>query len=171
MPSPGQVLRGRLLPWILLAFMTAFAATLFLLWRTERAEEDRAVAVEAVAGRFLIALTNFSAATFDREAADLRDIAVGRFAEEVEATFSPDRVEAIRENRSTSTGRIRDLFVQEVEGDTATVFGVVDETVVNAASAIPTTNTLRVELGLIETSDAWKVERVELLQTPETPGV
>ena len=131
LPSPRRVLRSRILPWALLIVMTAFAATTFLLWRSERAEEERAAAVEAVAGRFLTALTNFSATTIDRDVAEIRSFAVGRFAEEIEATFSAERVEAIRTNGSVSTGRIRSLFVQEVEDDTATVFGVVSETVLN----------------------------------------
>ena len=170
LPSPRRVLRSRVLPWILLVLMTALAATSFLMWRSERAEDERARTVEAVAGRFLIALTNFSASTIDRDVSEIRSFAVGRFAEEIETTFSADRIEAIRANGSISTGRIRDLFVQEVGEDTASVFGVVSETVMNAASPAPSTSTLRVEMGLIETSDAWKVERVELLQTPDGPA-
>ena len=61
--------------------MTALAVTTFLLWRAERAEDERAASVEAVAGRFLIALTNFSASTIDRDVSEIRSFAVGRFAE------------------------------------------------------------------------------------------
>jgi hypothetical protein len=59
--------------------------------------------------------------------------------------------------------------VFEVHGlgeDTASAFGVVEETVTNAASPEPRTDVVRVELGLIETSEAWKVDRVEILQNP-----
>lgn len=43
---------------------------------------------------------------------------------------------------------------------------MVQETVTNSASPEPRTDVVRVELRLIETSEAWKVDRVEILQNP-----
>jgi ABC-type phosphate/phosphonate transport system ATPase subunit len=73
---------------------------------------------------------------------------------------------------ATSQGTVRTVVVHRLGEDTASAFGVVDETVTNSASPEPRTEVLRevlrVELGLIETSEAWKVERVEILQAPST---
>lgn len=91
---------------------------------------------------------------------------MGAFAAEVDETFSAERLEAIRANRAESRGQVRTVFVQRLEGDSATAFGVVDETVINSASPEPRTDVLRVELGLIQTTEAWKVDRVEILQSP-----
>lgn len=46
------------------------------------------------------------------------------------------------------------------------MFGVVDETVSNAAAPAPREDVLRVEVEMIETDEGWKVGRVEILQSP-----
>jgi hypothetical protein len=122
--------------------------------------------VEATARGFLLALTNFDAATIDRGVEEIRSYAVGDFAQEVRETFSPDRTTAIRESEATSVGRIRDVFVQSIEGDTASVFGVVHETLRNSASPAPASDLLRTELVLVRTTGGWKISSVQILQSP-----
>ncbi|MGH2685010.1 MAG: hypothetical protein ACRDJP_06055 [Actinomycetota bacterium] len=164
-----RFLRGRGLPWTVALLAIAAAMVLGLLWRSEAGRDDRAREVRAVGRAFLTALTNFSADTIDRDVEEIRAFAVGRFADEVEVTFSEDRIEAIRSQGATSTGEIEAVFVQNVGEDTATLFGVVQETVANETST-PREDTLRIEVNLIETADSWKVEEVELLQTPSAPA-
>lgn len=158
--------RGRALPWAAAALSLAAAATFGALWWGERADEARRADAEAAAGGFLHALTNFDAATIEADVEEIRGYAIGQFADEVEDTFSTDRLAAIRESRASSTGEIRSLFVQELGEDTATVFAVVDETVANATSPLPREDVLRIEIELIETAEGWKVGRVEILQSP-----
>jgi hypothetical protein len=150
-----------------LAGLAAAAAVVFAaLWLGLRSQAAPREEVEATARGFLLALTNFDAATIDRDVSEIRSYAVGDFAQEVRETFSPDRIEAIRESEATSVGRIRDVFVQSVRGDTASAFGVVNETVQNTASPAPTSDVLRVELVLVETTEGWKVSSVQILQSP-----
>jgi len=66
---------------------------------------------------------------------------------------------------------VRNVFVENVSGDQATVFGVIDESVTNSASASPRTDVLRVEVGMIETSGGWKANSVDILQTPGSTGI
>jgi Mce-associated membrane protein len=165
-PNPARGFRDRALPWTIAAVAIAASATFGALWWGERAEDARREAVEEAARGFLVALTNFRAGTIDRDLAEIRSFAVGAFAAEVDETFSADRLEAIRTNQAESRGRVRSLFVQRLTGDSASVFGVVEETVANSASPEPRTEVLRVELGLIQTTEAWKVDRVEILQSP-----
>jgi hypothetical protein len=46
-----------------------------------------------------------------------------------------------------------------LEGDQAGAFGVVEETVSNAVAPEPRTDLLRVELHVIETTEAWRIDR------------
>jgi Mce-associated membrane protein len=156
------------LPWLVAALAAAVAIVFASLWWAERAKDARRAEVEETARAFLVALTNFEAGTIDQDVAEIRSYAVGGFAREVDETFSAERVEAIQTNEATSQGRVRTLVVHRLGEDTASAFGVVDETVTNSASPEPRADVLRVELGLIETSEAWKVDRVEILQAPST---
>lgn len=167
---PTGVLRGRALPWIVAALMAGLAVLFAMLWRAEGADERRRLEVETSASAFLRSLTNFSAETIDRDVERIRGFAVGRFADELDQTFSAERIQAIRDQNAVSTGRVETLFVQEIEDDTATLFAVVHETVDNDQTESPRQDTLRVELGMIETAEGWKVESLTLLQTPGTPG-
>lgn len=166
LPSPGRVLRSAAFPWALSAVALAAAATFGALWWGERADDARAAEVRATSRRFAAALTTFSAQTIERDVAEIRSYAVGRFAEEVEQTFDQARVDVIRESEARSTGRVQTVFVQELTDDAATVLAVVDETVVNAQADAPRIDVLRMEIGLLETDEGWKVESVEILQTP-----
>lgn len=154
------------MPWGLFVLALGLAVLFALLWNGERSDDRRRGAVVAAARGFLLALTNFAPDTIDQDVEEIRSFAVGQFAEEVGETFSAEQVAAIRENEATSVGRVRNLFVQALQEDTATVFGVVDETLANSSSPTPRSDVLRVEIGLIETSEAWKVDRVEILQSP-----
>lgn len=161
-----RVLRSPRLPWALTGLTAAAAITFAALWLGLRGEAAPREEVEATARGFLLALTNFDAATIDRDVDEIRSYAVGDFAREVQETFSPDRIQAIRESDATSVGRIRDVFVQSVEGDTASAFGVVNETVQNSSSPAPSSDVLRVEVVLVETTEGWKVSSVQILQSP-----
>lgn len=164
--SLGRILRSRRLPWALLILAVGAAGTFGTLWWEERAEDARRRDVEATAAGFLLALTNFDAATIDADVQEIRSYAIGGFADEVEQTFDADRLAAIRESQASSSGELRSVFVQELGRDSATVFAVVDETISNASSPVPRQDVLRVEVDLIETGSGWKVSRVQILQSP-----
>lgn len=165
-PSARKVLRQPALPWSLFALAAAAAVTFAVLWRVDAGADRAATEVRDAARRFLSVLTNFSAQTIEKDIEEIRAFAEGRFANEVQVTFSEERVAAIQENEVVSTGRVRSVFVQTLEGSTATVFGVVNETVVNASLTAPRADVLRVELEMIETPEGWKVSSVQILQSP-----
>lgn len=162
----ARLARSRALPWGLLVVAVAAAVLFWWMWRGERAEDAVRSEVEATATRFLRALTTFAAETIEEDVEEIRSFATGDFAAEVEETFSDERIEAIRESEARSSGEVRSVFVQSLEGTTAEVFAAVDETIANAASPTPRTELLRIELQLIETPDGWKVSGVEVLQSP-----
>lgn len=163
---PSKALRHPALPWALFALAAAAAVTFAVLWRVDAGADRAATEVRDAARRFLSVLTNFSAQTIEEDIEEIRAFAEGRFANEVQVTFSEERVAAIQENEVVSTGRVRSVFVQTLEGSTATVFGVVNETIVNASLTAPRADVLRVELEMIETPEGWKVSSVQILQSP-----
>jgi hypothetical protein len=62
------------------------------------------------------------------------------------------------------------VFVESLSGGSATVFGVVDEAVSNAAQPAARTELIRIDIEMIETTQGWKVNRVDILQSPgQTP--
>lgn len=161
-----RIVRGRALPWAVAVVATAGAVTFGVLWQQQRGEDLRRAEVEDLARRFLTALTSFSAETIERDVDEIRSFAVGDFAQEVDDTFGPERIATIRESDATSVGTVRDVYVESLEGSSAQVFGVVEETVVSATQTTPRTDVLRVLVGLIETPEGWRVHSVEILPTP-----
>jgi hypothetical protein len=155
-------------PWALFLIAAVAAVTFGMLWQQGETEDARRAEVTQVAREFVTTLTNFSAATIEADADAIKSFAVGDFAEEADTFFGEEAVAAIADAEASSSGDIEALFIQSLEGDEASVFGVVNETVTNSGLGQPQTDTLRLEVGLIETSDGWKVNRVDVFQAPGT---
>jgi hypothetical protein len=157
------------LTWLLLVLFlasTAAAIFFFLQWRDlDEAEQKRDEALSA-ASEFVTALTNFSYETIDEDVEEIRDFAVGDFAEEAETFFGADGVQAIKDAEAVSEAETESIFIQALDGDEASVFAVVTETISNALTDEPQTDVLRLEVGMIETSSGWKVNRVDVFQAP-----
>ncbi|HEX9376846.1 MAG TPA: hypothetical protein VGB19_11495 [Actinomycetota bacterium] len=162
----------RNLPWILLAVTTAAAVAFAVLWLGAARARDRADAenrrraeVVSVGTEFLSVLTNFKADTIDADVERIRSYAVGDFADQVDQFFGPDTVAALKRAQAESVGRVREVFVQSLDASSASVFGVVDEVITNARSA-PRSETVRIDVELLDTTGGWKVSSVEILQSP-----
>jgi hypothetical protein len=153
-------------PWILAVLLLASTVTFAVLWFGLKQDADREDAVRSDARAFVTALTNFSADTIDTDTAEIRAFAVGDFKEEADTFFGEKAVAAIKEAEASSEGVIEALYIQTLEDEEASVFGVVSQTITNAVSDEPRTDTLKLEVGLIETSDGWKVNNVDVFQAP-----
>jgi hypothetical protein len=157
---------GRVLPWIFAGlFLATTLAALWLLY-SERRDDARVGAVQSTTKDFLTALTTFGATTIDTDVQRIRSYAVGDFATQVQQTFSADRIDQITSSKVVSRGSVRSVFPEVVNGSQATVFAVVDETVTNGSDQSPRNEILRVEVGLIDTTGGWKVNSVNILQSP-----
>jgi hypothetical protein len=158
-----RIARSRLLPWSLFAVALIAAVVLAFLWRGAKSGEHKRTQVAAVANRFLIALTNFQGQTIDADLREIRSFAVGDFAEQVNTFFDQDAIKALRDAKAKSVGRVQNLFVESLSGPSATVFGVVNEQVTNAANPSPRTTVVRIEIEMLDTNAGWKVNRVNIL--------
>ena len=163
-PRRRALLEG--LPWALFVAALAVAIVFAVLWQGAQASDRRRADVASAAGRFLAALTNFTGQTIDADAARIRSFAAGDFARQVDAFFDQQARDALRSAGARSVGRVRSIFVESIAGDSATVFGVVDESVTNQANPVARTEVLRIEIDTIRTTGGWKVERVNILQSP-----
>lgn len=166
-----KILAGRILPWTLLALTAAAAATFGLLWNQDRAEDDRRAQLETTAEDFVVALTNFSSSTIARDVEEIQAFAAGRFEEEVGDLFSDATIQAIEEADASSTAEIEAVFVQRLDENDASVFAVASVTIENTRIDEPRTDIVRMEIGMIETADGWRVDSVELFQSPGAPGI
>src|SRR5437773_4339702 len=148
------------------------AVLCFVLWRQAAGQggvDAERVDVEKTATDLLTALTNFKGATIDQDVGEIRRFAVGDFAGQVNQFFGRSARAALRKAKAESVGHVRSVFVESIAGDQAEVFAVVSETITNASTTAPKAQTLRIDLGMIDTSSGWKVSRVDILQSPGAP--
>ena len=176
-PAPGGSRRGRL-PWILavlgLVGTVAFAGA----WLSARgdagsghttsstAQSGDAKAVKAAAQKFSLALTNFDGATIDRDFDRLLGLSTGAFKDQADQFFSSKTRKALKEAQASSRGEIRSVYVQAVDGNQASAFVVVDQTIANNKSPQPQADTLRMEVTVKFVDGTWQVNRVNVLQAP-----
>jgi hypothetical protein len=163
------------LSWALFLLVLGAAVLFFILWRQAagdrgRADGERADVTQA-ATDFLTRLTNFKGTTIDHDVAEIKRFAIGDFADQVDQFFGPTARAALRKAQAESTGHVQKVFVESLSGDQAEAFAVVSETITNASSATPKAQTLRIDLGMIDTNSGWKVNRVDILQSPATPPI
>jgi hypothetical protein len=168
----------RVLSWTLFLVVIGAAVLFFVLWRqavadrnaAQRADRDRAE-VASTATDFLNALTNFKGTTIEQDVARIKGFAVDGFASQVDQFFGPAAVSALRKAHAESVGRVQRVFIESLSGDEADVFAVVDETITNSSTSSPKAQTLRIEMGMIHAASGWKVNRVDILQSPQNPAI
>jgi hypothetical protein len=163
-----SVARGAL-PWILFLLALAAAGTFAYLWQTSVGSQAAESELRSQARRFVLALTNFGSKTIEDDVDEIRSFASGSFAKEVDELFGQETIAAIKKAEATSTGRVEKIFVQEIDGRSASVFAVVSEEVSNKNITEPRTDIVRMEVGLVRLNEQWKIDRVELFQTPANP--
>ena len=156
----------RHIAWFLFGLALIAAGVFAALWLDLRTEADERAELEQQTERFVLALTNFSADTIDQDVAEIKGFAVGDFAEEADVFFGKEAIDAIKTADARSEGEIESIYVQSLEGDTASVFAVVSETVINSDLAEPRTDVLRMNVDLVESESGWRVTNVDVLQSP-----
>jgi hypothetical protein len=159
----------RSVPWVLVALTTAAAIVFAVLWQqaeTTGSSADRGrAAVVSAATDFANALTNFKASTIEQDVHRIRSFAVSDFAQQVDQLFSPAIIQALQKAKVESVGQVQSVFVESVDGPQASAFAVVQETRTKPGSP-PQSETLRMDIQMLDTKDGWKVSNLNLLQTP-----
>lgn len=134
---------------------------------TTRAGEQ--TAVTATATDFLKSLTNFDASTIDADFNRVEGFAVGNFKTQAAQFFSTDVRKALAKVQAVSRGQIRDLYVESLKGDRASVYASVDQTIANINFKSPEQDELRIVVSMTRTGQGWRVSDVTVLQAPAVP--
>ena len=92
-------------------------------------------------------------------------MATGTFAKQANRFNSSIR-QQLETTLTSSRGQIRSLYVQEVSGNQATVYAVVDQLYVNRTLQAPRSDVLRVVVQMSDTGGTWKVSNVTVLEGP-----
>jgi hypothetical protein len=158
--------RTPILMWVLLAIAVVAAVGFAFLWQRAEAEQRGEQELRETAREFVLALTNFSSETIGSDVDKIRSFATGRFAEEVDTLFGEQTIAAIEEARASSRSQVQELFVQSMGSESASVFAVVNEEVMNRSLEEPQPGVIRLEIELLKTDSGWKVEGVQLFQSP-----
>jgi hypothetical protein len=114
----------------------------------------------------VLALTNFSSDSIQADVEEIRSFATGRFAEEVDTLFGEQTIAAIEEAEAASRSEVQELFVQSMGSESASVFAVVSEEITNRSLEEPQPGVIRLEVELLKTGSGWKIEGVQLFQSP-----
>ncbi|MGH2701156.1 MAG: hypothetical protein ACRDJB_03070 [Actinomycetota bacterium] len=158
----------RLLPWILFGLALVAAVTFGVLWQQEWSKANEQDELRAQATEFINDLTSISADTAEADAEEIKQWAVGDFAEEAEVFYGDKAIDAVKEADASTEGAIQSLYVQSLEDGEASLFAVIDYTVTNAGTAEPKTDIIRMNIEMIESDDGWKVNSVRVLESPGT---
>lgn len=124
-----------------------------------RAERETARTTASDAAELLLGL---DAATGGQTLEDLRAMATGAFADQVD-TLSSTVAGVLKQGDVTSRGTITSAAVEKLEGSRATVLIAATSLVSNSELPQGELRTFRMAVGLLRSGDVWKVDAVEFL--------
>jgi Mce-associated membrane protein len=173
----GGARDGNRLAWIVAAvagFVAVLAIVgmviLFTWWAPLNNEAQDREQVRRVGESFTVHIATFSGENIDDWVAETQERATGNYAEQVDELFDEELRAALRELEVESQGELVNLFVQELDGDEATLFALVRQRVSNAVAEEPFEDELRMELQLGREDGEWLVSDVAVLG-PSQGGV
>lgn len=160
--------RGRLrtlLPWVLVVLAVAVAVASTWRWQqlaaVERSRED----VAAATSRFVTTLTTWDASAGMTETRDeLRERGTEGFARDVDELFgTTEDLRGLADLGATSSGEVRDVYVQSLGGDRAEALAVVVQQVTTDTVEIPEVHLRYASVVLRHLDGRWLVDDLELL--------
>jgi Mce-associated membrane protein len=134
--------------------------------RADNADRRERRSAQDVCRAFLAALTNFDGRTIDADFDRIGSYGTGDFAKQATTFFGSDVRKAMQEVSASSRGQLRYLFLQDFHLGTASVYAVVDQTIINNKFKTPEADELRVEVTLVKVQGAWRVSELTVLQSP-----
>ena len=158
----GVILQSRVFAGLALLFLVLaiffFAEAREL--RSAEAERNAVLDAGEVVG---LRVTTFEGATIDAWVEDVQSLATGSYADEVAQVFDATVRQGLADNEVVSVGEVLNSFVQEVDGDRATVFVVLRQTYTNAAQPRSISDELRMEIRLTRIDGDWLASEVAVL--------
>jgi hypothetical protein len=144
----------------------AFAILFGIWWNGMRVQADNRAAAQHTAQNFLVSLTNFDSRTVNADFKRITSYATGDFAKQAQQFFGPQIRQQLQATQAQSRGEISSIYVQSASANNASVYAVVDQTIVNRNFNAPQADELRVVLTMNKVSAGWRVGEVTVLQAP-----
>jgi hypothetical protein len=144
----------------------AFAIMFGIWWNGMRVQAANRSAAEGTAKNFLIALTNFDSRSVNADFKRITSYATGDFAKQAQQFFGPQIRQQLEATQAQSRGEISSIYVQSASSNSASVYAVVDQTIVNRNFNAPQADELRIVLTMNKVSAGWRVGEVTVLQAP-----
>jgi hypothetical protein len=145
-----------------------------VLWGTKggSGSSQQDPAVTSAARAFLTDLTNFNAKSVDADFSSVTAMATGTFASQANKFFNSAIRTDLEKALAESRGQIRKIYVQSLSGNSASVYGVVDQLYVNSKITTPQADVLRIVVNLTKVGSTWKISNVTVLEgaTPASEG-
>jgi hypothetical protein len=143
------------------------------LWLTKSggsSQQDGAVL--STTRTFLNDLTNFNAKSVDADFTAVTKMATGSFASQAQKFFNSAIRTDLEKALADTRGQIRSVYVQNFNGQEASVYGVVDEVYANNKITTPQADVLRILVNLKLVGSTWKISNVTVLEgaTPASSG-
>ena len=135
-------------------------------WADLYAEDRARQQVRQAATEVVTRLTTFEGENIEEWLADAQGQATGDYKEQLALVFDQANRDALRQIEVVSRGRVESLFVQDVQGETATAFAVVRQTYVNARTTDPVEDQLRIDLTFALVEGEWLASEVAVLGPP-----
>jgi Mce-associated membrane protein len=174
---PG-LLRSPALAWAVAAVAVAVALATWLANQPLRAEARDRVEAKETAEVVAARLTTFSGAEMEQWVAATQELSTGEYAGQVAELFDTELREALRATEVESVGQVLRSFVQDVEGEEATVFVIVRQTSTNNQRQQPVEDEVRMEVTLRRVDGRFLAANVAVLgpgvvsaAAPPAPGV
>jgi hypothetical protein len=151
---------------VIAAIGVAFAILFGIWWNGQRVQADNRAAAQRTGQNFLIALTNFDSRTINADFARINSYATGDFAKQAQQFFGPQIRQQLEASQAASRGQISSIYVQSATSNSASVYAVVDQTIVNRNFNAPQADELRIVLTLNKVRAGWRIGEVTVLQAP-----
>jgi hypothetical protein len=169
-PAPQRAVSAKRWPLMVCAVLAAigFAGTGYFgrYWLNDRSTSSQVNQVRAATSNFVRDLTNFNPGNIDSDFTNIQALATGTFANQAHQYFGSPIRNQLTAAHAGSRGQVRDLFIESLANGQADVFVVVDQDYTNSSMNSEVSDTLRLEIGLNDTSAGWKVSSVNVLQSP-----
>jgi uncharacterized protein (DUF736 family) len=153
---------------VLAAIGIAFAILFGIWWNGMRVQAANRSAAQQTGRNFLIALTNFDSRTVNSDFKRITSYATGDFAKQAQQFFGPQIRQQLEATQAQSRGEISSIYVQSATNNSASLYAVVDQTIVNRNFNAPQADELRIVLTMNKVGAGWRVGDVTVLQAPAT---
>lgn len=152
--------------WGVALLALAFAAFAGTQWADLYGAEQEREDVREAARELALRLTTFEGENIEEWYSTAVEQATGEYRQQLTEVFDQRNRDALREIEVASQGEVENLFVQEVSGDTASAFAVVQQTYVNSSTPDPVEDQLRIDMKFQRVEGEWLGSEVAVLGPP-----